>query len=194
MVKSAPSPFAKVHRPALRLAGGAAIGSLLQGFTMGIIAGSLPPMVAEFGLESRSGMQGLLAASSTYGAIGGSIGSGRLGDAVGRRGALQLSSALFLVGGGLQSWSPALQTLVAGRLVSGFAAGLVSSTVNTYIAECAKSEVRGALSMLPQLGVSTGILISYLVSLVALLQGERCNLAPPSTFLELCSPPGIPGS
>ena len=156
---------------ALKLASGAAIGSVLQGFSMGIIAGTLSPIVAEFGLEQRSGLQGLIAASATYGAIAGSLGSGRLGDAAGRRGTLMVSSALFLIGGVGMAVCTNVHTLVVGRLIAGIAAGLVSSSVNTYIAESSQPEVRGALSMLPQLGISSGILLSYVVALGALLRG-----------------------
>ena len=166
-----PSPLAKTHRPALRLAGTAAIGSVLQGFNMGVIAGAILFIVPEFGLQSNPGLTGLIAGSATFGAIAGSLGSGKAGDAIGRRGTLLLSSALYVLGGAVMAWSPSARILIAGRLASGCAAGLVSSTVNTYIAECSRPEVRGALSMIPQLGISSGILLSYLVGLGAMLRG-----------------------
>ena len=177
------NPFAREHRGALRLASGAALGSVLQGFTMGIIAGSLPPIVAEFGLQQRSGVQGLIAASATYGAIFGAFGSGRLGDMAGRRGSLLISSAAFLVGGVVVSTSTSVGLLVFGRVVSGFAAGLASSTVNPYIAECSAPEVRGAMLTLPQLGVSGGILLSYFVALAAKMLGADWRLMLGSALL-----------
>ena len=173
---SDPSPLAKTHRPALRLAGGASVGSVLQGFNMGIIAGAILFIVPEFGLQKSPGLTGLIAGSATFGAIAGSLSSGRLGDAAGRRGTLIISSILYLIGGIVMGWSPTARVLVCGRLISGSAAGLVSSTVGTYIVECAKPEVRGALSMLPQLGISSGILLSYFVSLATMLRGKGWRL------------------
>ena len=63
--------------------------------------------------------------------------SSPLCDRTGRRGALILSSALFLLGGALMGWSPRVEMLIVGRLVSGVATGLVSTAVPQYLAECA---------------------------------------------------------
>ena len=154
------------------LAASAAVGNLLQGYNTGIVAAALLSIVPEFGLQQRPGMVGLIASSTTLGAVTGTIASGPLCDRTGRRGALILSSALFLLGGALMGWSPRVEILIVGRLVSGVATGLVSTAVPQYLAECALPAWRGALSTLPQLCVSSGILLSYVVGLVSLLRPE----------------------
>ena len=119
------------------LAASAAVGNLLQGYNTGIVAAALLSIVPEFGLQQQPGMVGLIASSTTLGAVTGTIASGPLCDRTGRRGALILSSALFLLGGALMGWSPRVEMLIVGRLVSGVATGLVSTAVPQYLAECA---------------------------------------------------------
>ena len=127
------------------LAASAAVGNLLQGYNTGIVAAALLSIVPEFGLQQQPGMVGLIASSTTLGAVTGTIASGPLCDRAGRRGTLMLSSVLFLLGGALMGWSPRVDVLIVGRLVGGVATGLVSTAVPQYLAECALPAWRGAL-------------------------------------------------
>lgn len=164
-------PAASHRRAGLKVATGAALGSFNQGFNTGVIAPSLLFIVPEFGLVQRPAVTGLIASSTTLGAILGTLVSGRLCDSRGRQKALALSALTFLAGGALMGWSPTPAALIAGRLVGGVAAGLASAAAPTYIAECAEPTSRGALSTLPQLCVSSGILAAYVVGLAALVFG-----------------------
>jgi SP family galactose:H+ symporter-like MFS transporter len=143
----------------------------LRAQNTGVIGGALLYIVPEFGLASRPEVTGLIASSTTMGAMAGTFACGKLLEDLGRQRTLVVSCALFFLGGLLMGWSPDTRTLIAGRIVGGVAAGLVSAAVPTYIAECAAPSQRGALSTLPQLCVSGGILLSYLVGLFALLYG-----------------------
>ena len=51
----------------------------------------------------------------------------------------------------------------------GMAIGEASSVVPVYIAECADKQNRGALATIPQLCISSGILLAYSVSLTVTL-------------------------
>ena len=174
------------NRAGLKVAAGAALGNILQGFNTGVIAGALVLIEPEFGLALRPAVTGLIASSTTFGAIAGTLGSSALADRAGRKRALAASCALFLLGGALMAWSPTAGVLVAGRFVGGTAAGLVSAAVPTYIAECAEPAWRGALSTLPQLCVSTGILLSYLVGLAALVGGAGWRLMLGASLVPAC--------
>ena len=121
-------------------------------------------------------MTGLIASSTTMGAVVGTATCGKICDWVGRQRALVISSVFFLIGGALMSWSPGVKVLLGGRFLGGVAAGIVSAAVPIYIAECADPEQRGKLSTLPQLCVSTGILLSYLVGLASLVLGQSWRL------------------
>ena len=155
----------------LNVAVAAALANLLQGYSTGIIAGALLYIVPEFDLAARPEVTGFIASSTTLGAVAGTLLSGPVCNGVGRQRTLVLTSILFMLGGCLMGWSPTVWVLVVGRFISGLGAGFASTAVPTYITECAEPEWRGTLSTLPQLCVSTGILLSYLVSLGALLGG-----------------------
>ena len=108
---SSQMPSLRQRTAGLRVAAGAALGNLLQGFNTGIVAGALIRIVPEFQLEARPELVGLIASSTTMGAVAGTAASGRLSDTFGRQKALVLSSALFLCGGTLMGWSPTPSTL-----------------------------------------------------------------------------------
>ena len=57
--------------------------------------------------------------------------------------------------------APSVWALIFGRIVVGVGVGAASSAVPVFIAECAPAGSRGQLSTLPQLMVSSGILLSY---------------------------------
>ena len=89
------------NRAGLKVAAGAALGNILQGFNTGVIAGALVLIEPEFGLALRPAVTGLIASSTTFGAIAGTLGSSALADRAGRKRALAASCALFLLGGAL---------------------------------------------------------------------------------------------
>ena len=59
------------NRAGLKVAAGAALGNILQGFNTGVIAGALVLIEPEFGLALRPAVTGLIASSTTFGAIAG---------------------------------------------------------------------------------------------------------------------------
>jgi len=93
----------------------------------------------------------------------------KLSDTAGRKGALQLASGLFVASSLLLAWSPVVEVLLVGRAIMGVAIGCASSVVPIYIAECAEAKNRGALATVPQLCISSGILLAYAVSLAVTL-------------------------
>ena len=176
-----------LNKPGLKIAAGAALGNILQGFNTGVIGGALLYIVPEFQLDSRPEVTGLIASSTTMGATLGTLAAGKLLQEGGRKRTLIVSCALFLLGGVLMGLAPTTRFLIAGRAIGGIAAGLVSAAVPTYIAECAEPSQRGALSTLPQLCVSSGILLSYLVGLAALLFGGSWRLMLGFSLLPACA-------
>ena len=175
-----------LNKPGLKIAAGAALGNILQGFNTGVIGGALLYIVPEFQLDSRPEVTGLIASSTTMGATLGTLAAGKLLQEGGRKKTLIVSCVLFLLGGVLMGLAPTTRFLIAGRAIGGIAAGLVSAAVPTYIAECAEPAWRGALSTLPQLCVSTGILLSYLVGLAALVGGAGWRLMLGASLVPAC--------
>lgn len=74
------------------------------------------------------------------------------------------------------AWAPNVHVLVAARALMGLAIGQASSVVPVYIAECADAKQRGALATIPQLCISSGILLAYTVALLATLLGQSWRL------------------
>ena len=136
--------------PSIQVAAGAALGNGLQGFNTGVIAGALLQIIPEFDLAHQPAITGFIASSTTLGAVLGTILSAKLSDSAGRQRTLFLSSGLFILAGLLMLWAPTAVVLIGGRFIGGIAAGISSTTVPMYIAECAEPKWRGALSTLPQ--------------------------------------------
>ena len=95
-----------LNKPGLKIAAGAALGNILQGFNTGVIGGALLYIVPEFQLDSRPEVTGLIASSTTMGATLGTLAAGKLLQEGGRKTTLIVSCALFLLGGVLMGLAP----------------------------------------------------------------------------------------
>jgi sugar porter (SP) family MFS transporter len=140
-----------------------ALGGLLFGYDLGVVAGALLLIKPELGLSALQ--VGFVTSSLLVGCMIGALGCARLADAVGRRGLVVAAGAVFGVGCLVAAVAPDLTIIVIGRFVMGLAVGALSMTVPIYLSEIAPARARGALSGLNQLMISSGILIAYLVNL-----------------------------
>jgi MFS transporter, SP family, solute carrier family 2 (facilitated glucose transporter), member 3 len=97
--------------------------------------------------------------------IGGLIGAfmgGQLANALGRSGALLLTSGMFLVSGILMFISPNITCLIATRLLVGLASGAATVFVPIYVGEVAPPNLRGTLGAFSQFHlVSVPTYIAY---------------------------------
>uniref|UniRef100_A0A803LHS6 Major facilitator superfamily (MFS) profile domain-containing protein n=1 Tax=Chenopodium quinoa TaxID=63459 RepID=A0A803LHS6_CHEQI len=101
----------------------------------------------------------------TFGAMFGAITSGFIADYLGRIMAMKLY-ALFCTGGWLAIYfSKSSLALHLGRLAGGYGMGAFSYVVPIYIAEISPVSLRGALTTLNQVMISTGISIAFLVGI-----------------------------
>jgi predicted MFS family arabinose efflux permease len=160
---------ANAQRAGRVVAVSAALGSLMQGYDTGVIGGALLFITPEFGLDAKPLLQGLIVTATTVGSVGGTLAASKLSEAFGRRGTMLLASAKFVTAALLLVSAPGVAALIAGRLLMGMAIGEASSVVPIYIAECADKRNRGALATIPQLCISSGILMAYSVSLAITL-------------------------
>jgi len=79
-------------------------------------------------------------------------------DPLGRRGTLVLGSALFLVGGVLQTAAETIGMLYVGRLFAGFGIGILVEIVPQFQAEIAHASIRGIVTSLQQAMLGVGAL------------------------------------
>jgi sugar porter (SP) family MFS transporter len=139
-----------------------ALGGILFGYDLGIIAGVLPFVTK---LWDLSGWEtGLLTASVSVGAVIGAIFSARTNQRLGRRRTIQLAGLIALIGSVLAAVAGSIELLTLFRLIIGIGVGLSSSTVPTYLSELAPTKLRGALGALNQIFIVSGILIAFLTS------------------------------
>lgn len=69
-------------------------------------------------------------------------------------------SVIAVLGSAIQTGATSIAMLIAGRLIAGFAIGILSAVVPMYCSEIAQAEIRGALSGLLQWVLSWGFFVA----------------------------------
>ncbi|MFF8556504.1 sugar porter family MFS transporter [Streptomyces sp. NPDC015501] len=160
-------PLAEVppegQRKITRWAVAIALGGFLFGFDTGVVSGALLYIKQDFDLNSFE--QGSVVSVLLIGAVIGATSAGRLSDGLGRRKALGVIGAVFIIGTAIASMANGYAVLMVGRIILGLAVGAASATVPVYLSEISPTQIRGRLLTLNQLMITLGILIAYLVNL-----------------------------
>lgn len=129
-----------------------------------------------------SSIQSLTTSIINVGELIGAVSSYIVGDHLGRRGGLFVSSFMVVLGVIFQTASHYLGMLIVGRLLlgwyklstipklyiclrihPGYAVGLISCLVPLYVADCAPARFRGALVSMYQFNVGIGLLLGVIV-------------------------------
>jgi len=111
--------------------------------------------------RQQGAINGLFGAGATVGAILNPY----VADKYGRRKCLFLAGFIFILGATIQTASPTMGVMLAGRFIAGSAIGSLSMCVPIYITECSPDIYRGALGTLWQLAITFGILIASAANL-----------------------------
>ncbi len=90
----------------------------------------------------------------------GSLLSGDLADFIGRRNSIILGCAILDLGALLQTVSKSLALFVTGRIIAGFAIGIVTAVIILYISETSPRKIRGATIAVYGLFISAGLLVA----------------------------------
>ncbi|KAG6911521.1 hypothetical protein DXG01_011823 [Tephrocybe rancida] len=112
---------------------------------------------------------GTMVAILEVGAFITSIAAGRVGDLIGRKGTLFVGAVVFTIGGAIQTFTSGFWTMFAGRFVSGFGVGLLSTIVPIYQSEISPPNHRGALACME----FTGNIIGWLIDTDKDAEGMR---------------------
>lgn len=139
----------------------AAVAGILFGFDTGVISGAILFIEKDFQLSTFQ--TECVICSVLLGAILGAFLSGRLCDSIGRKKILLTAGCIFSAGTILSGLAPNVQALITGRLILGIAIGISSFAAPLYLAELSPKKNRGFLVTLNQLGITFGILLSYIV-------------------------------
>ncbi|RAH50374.1 sugar porter family MFS transporter [Aspergillus brunneoviolaceus CBS 621.78] len=115
------------------------------------------------GYVLSSSIQSLTTSIINVGELVGAVSSYLVDDRIGRRGGLFVSSAFVTAGVIFQVAADNLALLIVGRLLMGYAVGLISCLVPLYVADCAPTRFRGALVSVYQFDVGLGLLFGVIV-------------------------------
>ncbi len=140
----------------------AAMGGYLFGFDFAVISGALPFLRESFGLNEY--WEGFTAASLAIGAILGCVVAGTVSEKYGRRPALLVAAAIFMVSSLAMGFAPSLGVFIFSRFLAGVGVGMASMLSPMYIAEISPAYMRGRMVAINQLTVVIGILVTNLVN------------------------------
>ena len=85
---------------------------------------------------------------------------------LGKRKLFLLVNILVIAGSALGAWGDILPLLYVGRVLFGFAGGVLSVIVPQFINETAPTELKGPLGALHQVMVTTGIMVPGVMGLL----------------------------
>lgn len=139
----------------------AALGGVLYGYDMGIIAAAAIFVKRTFLLSTL--MEELVVSIVLVGAMIGAIAGGAIADQIGRRATLVWAAGIFIAGSVLAPLSPNVATLILARAIIGVGIGFTSVTAPVYVSELAPPQSRGMLIGLYQLALTVGIALADLV-------------------------------
>ncbi len=140
----------------------AALGSVMFGFDIAIISGAGPFVQLHFALDEIQ--YGWGASSLLFGCMLGAIVIGPIADKLGRKRTLIAIALIFAVTSILSAIAPSFLLFVIARIVGGLAVGAASMVSPLYIAEASPYAIRGRMVALNQLGITFGIVVSYLIN------------------------------
>jgi sugar porter (SP) family MFS transporter len=139
----------------------AALGGVLYGYDMGIIAAAVIFVRYAFSLSTM--MEELVVSIVLVGAMIGAMVGGAVADRIGRRATLVWAGGIFIAGSVLAPLSPNVVILIVARAIIGVGIGFTSVTAPVYVSELAPPQSRGMLIGLYQFALTTGIALADLV-------------------------------
>jgi sugar porter (SP) family MFS transporter len=148
----------------LRVSSIAALGGVLYGYDMGIIA------AAEIFVKRSFALSTIVLIGAMIGAMVG----GAVADKIGRRATLVWAAVIFVVGSLLAPLATSPVVLIVARAIIGWGIGFTSVTAPVYVSELAPPQSRGMLIGLYQFALTVGIALADLLGyLLAAQQAWR---------------------
>ncbi|XP_015111574.1 facilitated trehalose transporter Tret1 [Diachasma alloeum] len=113
-----------------------------------------------------------IASMSSIGTPIGCLLTGYLMDYLGRKRSLIITEIPALLGWLLITFATSVEAIYAGRFFVGLGSGMVGAPARVYTSEVTQPHLRGMLTALASVGVSTGVLIEY--ALGSILHWKIC--------------------
>lgn len=140
----------------------ATLGGLLFGYDTGVISGAIEPLTARFGLSDF--MKGWASGCVLIGCAAGVLLVGPLSDRFGRKAALFLAAALFLVSAVGTALPHDIGTFIVFRFLGGLGIGVASISTPMYIAEITPARIRGRMVAVNQIAIVGGIAVTSFIN------------------------------
>jgi MFS family permease len=104
------------------------------------------------------------------GALISSLVVGKIGDIIGRRRTIGYGSAIFFIGGALQTFASGMPMMLLGRITAGVGVGMLSTIVPVYQSEISPPHNRGKLACIEFsgniIGYATSVWVDYFCSFI----------------------------
>lgn len=142
----------------------ASLGGFQFGYAIVTMAVSILSLTAHWNLSLAQ--QSLAVSAFLIGALPGSVFAGSLCNRIGRKRSQQLVAVFFGLGALIVINAPSLGYLILGRILQGFAGGLISVIGPLYLAEVSPASKRGAYVGFYPVAVTFGILFPYALKLL----------------------------
>lgn len=125
----------------------AAVGSLLYGIDSGIVS----TVIAQEDFRTyfdpfTAGIKGAVVSTFNAGSVFGVFFAAWTADAIGRKKTIAIAAAIAVVAGIIQAASVHIGMLIAGRIIGGFAVGMMNITIPIYNSEIAPPAKRGMIA------------------------------------------------
>jgi MFS family permease len=108
--------------------------------------------------------KGLLTAMIELGALVGALNQGWIADKYSRKYSIIIAVCIFTIGSILQTAAVDYPMLVAARFIGGLGIGMLSMVAPLYISEISPPETRGALLVLEEFSIVTGIVVAFWIT------------------------------
>lgn len=118
-----------------------------------------PNFLEFFETDLSSPIIGAINSTFSGGAVFGALMGGLTMDRFGRRYTIMMGAIICLVGAILQAAAQNLAMILVGRIIAGWAVGLMSMAVPVYQSECAHPRIRGLIVGLSQQMIGVGFIV-----------------------------------
>ncbi|XP_045524198.1 facilitated trehalose transporter Tret1-like isoform X2 [Pieris brassicae] len=140
------------------------LGTINTGMAFGFSATALPQLKSgNSTMTITESEASWIASLSAVGTPIGCILSGYLMDNIGRRRTLIFTEVPLIIGWIIISFAQNVVMIYIGRLLVGLGSGMVGAPARVYTCEVSQPHLRGMLGAMASVGVSTGVLIQYII-------------------------------
>ncbi|KAK6086876.1 hypothetical protein SCUP234_02396 [Seiridium cupressi] len=142
------------------------LGVFLFGYDQGVMSGIITgPWFRDYFNHPSHAEIGTMVAILEIGALISSLAIGKIGDQIGRRKTIRYGSAIFFVGGALQTCATNMPMMMLGRIIAGLGVGSLSTIVPVYQSEISPPHNRGKLACIEFsgniIGYTTSVWVDY---------------------------------